>query len=368
LPRIDRSIKINFYDMNAKLLIDLSFLGTKYTGLTTYAKNLIPHLQGLDPLLLTSTPHDDARTYPVPVNLTQEQGTKGNLRRLLWKQTQLPRLYRQCNASGIFSPIPEAPIYRDCRYVVTVHDLIPLRFPKFSPLTLYNRYYLPLVLQQAAQIIAVSETTANDIYNFLQIPLDKITVIPSGYDRANFRPLDLPTRSYFLYIGRYDPHKNLSRLIRAFARVPSDYQLWLVGQFDPRFTPRLQQQAEELGVSSRIQFLNYVPYEELPILLNQALALVYPSLWEGFGLPVLEAIACGTPVITSNLSSLPEVVGNAAILVDPYNIAEISEAMRQIGNSEALRSRLRDLGLQRASLLSWEKTGEATIEVLQRFL
>ncbi|MEG3438625.1 glycosyltransferase family 1 protein [Pannus brasiliensis CCIBt3594] len=354
--------------MNSPLLINLSFLGTKDTGLTTYAKNLVPSLQSLDPLLLTSNSVANARVHPTPANLTQENGTRGNLRRLLWTQTELPRLYREQNSSLIFSPIPEAPIFRDCRSVVTVHDLIPLRFPKLSPLTLYNRYYIPLALQRAEHIIANSEATARDVHEFFQIYLDKITVVYCGYDRANFRPLNLPVSPYFLYIGRYDPHKNLSRLLQAFAAIPDDYQLYLVGKFDPRFTPSLQQQAEELGISPRVKFVDYVPYEELPILLNQALALVYPSLWEGFGLPVLEAIACGTPVITSNLSSLPEVAGEAAIYVDPYKVSEISEAMRQIAGNSAVRSNLRDLGLQRASQFGREKAGEEVIEVLQRFL
>jgi glycosyltransferase involved in cell wall biosynthesis len=354
--------------MSNELLIDLSFLGTKDNGLTTYAKNLIPSLQSLDPLFISAHFPSPGKTYTVPEKITQEYGTKGNLRRLFWKHRELPQLYRKMNASLIFSPIPEAPIYGGCRYVVTVHDLIPLRFPKLSPLTLYNRYYLPIALRKAEHIIAVSEATAQDLKGFFSISPAKITVIASGFDRSNFRPLSLPIRPYFLYIGRYDPHKNLSRLIEAFAGLADEYQLFLVGAPDARFTPILQQQVEVLGLSARVRFLNYVAYEELPILLNQALALVYPSLWEGFGLPVLEALACGTPTITSNLSSLPEVAGDAAILVDPYCVLEIREAMRQIGEQEAMRSQLRNLALQRASLFSWEKTGQQTVEVLRRFL
>jgi glycosyltransferase involved in cell wall biosynthesis len=277
----------------------------------------------------------------VSANLTQEQGTKGNIRRLIWTETQLYQTYQQLKSSLLFTPIPEAPIYRNCRYIVTVHDLIPLRFPKFSPLTFYNKYYLPL---------------------------DKITVILSGYDSHNFRPLNLATRPYFLYLGRYDPHKNLARLITAFSQIDPEYQLLIVGQFDPRFTPALQQQVEALSISQRVQFLNYVSYEELPQLLNQATALVYPSLWEGFGLPVLEAIACGTPVITSNLSSLPEVTGDAAILINPYSIDEMREAMQQIATDEQLRLKLKSLSRQRAELFSWEKTGQETATILESFL
>jgi glycosyltransferase involved in cell wall biosynthesis len=150
--------------------------------------------------------------------------------------------------------------------------------------------------------------------------------------------------------------------------MDSEYQLLIVGQFDPRFTPALQQQVEALSISQRVQFLNYVSYEELPQLLNQATALVYPSLWEGFGLPVLEAIACGTPVITSNLSSLPEVTGDAAILINPYSIDEMREAMQQIATDEQLRLKLKSLSRQRAELFSWEKTGQETATILESFL
>ncbi len=111
-----------------------------------------------------------------------------------------------------------------------------------------------------------------------------------------------------------------------------------------------------------------MPYDQLPIIINQAIALVFPTLWEGFGLPVLEAMACGTPVITSNLSSLPEVAGDAAILVNPYNTQEITEAMQAVATDSTLRSRLSTLGINRASQFSWAKTGQATVEVLQRYL
>jgi glycosyltransferase involved in cell wall biosynthesis len=162
----------------------------------------------------------------------------------------------------------------------------------------------------------------------------------------------------------------LHRIIDAFATVPNcrDYQLWIAGPTNRRHTPALKAQADQLGLTHQVKFLDYVLYDQLPIMLNQAIALVFPSLWEGFGLPVLEAMACGTPVITSNLSSLPEVAGDAALLVNPYNTNEIAEAMQAVATDSALRSRLRALGLNRANQFSWEKTGQATVEVLQQFL
>jgi glycosyltransferase involved in cell wall biosynthesis len=249
--------------------------------------------------------------------------------------------------------------------------LIPLRFPKRrSPLTPYFRYYIPQVLTQAQHIICDSIATAKDITDFFNIPADKITPILLAHDDKDFRFLDLPTQNYFLYIGRHDPYKNLHRLIDAFAAMPSnrDCELWIAGPPDRRYTPTLQAQAEKLGLNHQVKFLDYVPYDQLPIIINQAIALVFPTLWEGFGLPVLEAMACGTPVITSNLSSLPEVAGDAALLVNPYNIGEIAQAMQAVATDLALRSRLRTRGLDRAKQFSWAKTGQATVEVLKRYL
>jgi glycosyltransferase involved in cell wall biosynthesis len=292
----------------------------------------------------------------------------------------LPRIYQKLRSAVssrasrsplLFSPLPEAPLFTNCRYIVTVHDLIPLRFPRRgSPLTIYCRYYIPQVLAQAQHILCDSIATAKDITNFFHIPVDKITPVLLAYNTQDFRFLDVPTSNYFLYIGRHDPYKNLPRLIDAFAALPSghDYELWIAGPPDRRYTPILQAQADHLGLTHRVKFLDYVPYEQLPIIINQAIALVFPSLWEGFGLPVLEAMACGTPVITSNLSSLPEVAGDAALLINPYNTGEITEAMQAVATDSILRSRLCTLSLNRASQFSWEKTGQATVEVLKRYL
>lgn len=356
--------------MSPPLLVNLSVLIEKPTGITTYAANLFPHLRPLNPTLLVNQAVADFNCYPVPPNLTPEQGTLGHFRRFLWTQLKLPHIYHQLRSNLLFSPIPEAPLFTDCRHVVMVHDLIPLRFPNpLSPLTYYFRYYVPQVLAQAEHILCNSAATAKDITDFFHIPARKITPIPLAYDAHHFHHLDLPTRNYFLYVGRPDPYKNLQRLIKAFAALPScrDYELYIAGSTDPRYTPLLMTQAEQLGLSTQVKFLDYVPYEQLPSLLNQALALVFPSLWEGFGIPVLEAMACGTPVITSNLSALPEVTGESALLINPYDTGEITEAMQAIAADTALQNRLRQASLARASQFSWSKTGHATAQVLQQY-
>lgn len=357
--------------MVGKLLINLSILSKKPTGLTTYAANLFPYLRSLDPTLIINSDLPDYPCYEIPGDMTSDQGSKGHLKRLRWTQFQLPQIYRKLNGNLLFSPVPEAPLWAGCRSVVMVHDLIPLRFPKrFSPLTNYARFYVPQVLKQAEQIICNSIATAQDIIHFYQIPESKIIPIPLAYDAANFRFLDLPTRNYFLYLGRLDPYKNVQRVIAAFATLPNrkDYELWIAGPQDDRFSPALMAQIEALELTHQVKFLDYVSYTDLPKVINQAIALVFPSLCEGFGFPALEAMACGTPVITSNLSSLPEVVGDAALLVDPYQVDAIADAMQTIATDSELWAQLRTASLTRASQFSWAKTGQATAAVLQKFL
>lgn len=353
------------------VLINLAFLISKPTGISTYAINLIPHLQSFNPILLTSQTFTNSTCYPVPPHLTPEQGTRGHWQRLLWTQLQLPRIYQKLRSRLLFSPVPEAPLFTNCRYIVTVHDLIALRFPKpSSPLTHYQRHYIPQVLAQAQHILCNSTATAKDITKFFGISASKITPTLLAHDSNHFRYLNLPHHNYFLYIGRQDPYKNLERLITAFAALPGcqDYELWLVGATDPRYTPILKACAAHLGITPQVKFFDYVPYNQLPELLNRAIALVFPSLWEGFGLPVLEAMACGTPVITSNLASLPEVAGDAALLVNPYNVSEITAAMQAIVSESGLRSHLSTLSLARASQFSWAKTGLATTQVIELYL
>ncbi|MBP0029835.1 glycosyltransferase family 1 protein [Roseofilum sp. Guam] len=354
-----------------RLLINLAVLMNKPTGISTYTLNILPYLRELNPTLLSARKLEGYSHYPIPGGQTPEQGAKGHLKRLFWTQFRLPKLYRQLQGNLLFSPLPEAPLYQGCRFVVMVHDLIPLRFPeRRSPLTLYCQYYLPQVLNQATHVICNSQATANDIVDYFSIKADRITPILLGYDRDQFQPLNLPLSNYFLYVGRHANYKNLHRVIEAFAKLPHDqeYELWLVGPSDRRYTPSLIAQINELGVTKQVKFLDYVSSEELPILMNQAIALIFPSLWEGFGLPVLEAMACGTPVITSNYSSLPEITADAAILVDPYQVLEMTAAMETLIHDPQAREDLSQASLKRAAQFSWSRTGQATCEVLKAYL
>ncbi|MBW4443219.1 MAG: glycosyltransferase family 4 protein [Plectolyngbya sp. WJT66-NPBG17] len=360
---------MNSLKTSSPLLINLSFLAAQPTGHSIYAKNVVAALKSLAPTLLTAQPYPEFNCYSIPDNLAPENGIKGHLNRLRWIQFELPKPYHQLQGRLLFSPIPEAPLFTNVQHVVTLHDLIPLRFfSRFSAMRSYCRYYIPQVLNQAKQILCDSEATAKDAIDFCQVPANKITVVPLAYDANHFRFLDLPTQNYFLYMGRHQPYKNLHRVMKAFATLPSDYEFWIAGSIDKRYTPNLIAEIEHLQLSDRVKFLSYVSYAELPELINRAVSLVFPSLWEGFGLPVLEAMACGTPVITSNLSSMPEVAGDAALLVDPYDETAIADAMKAIVTEPQLHDQLRQKGLDRTSHFSWQKTAAQTAEILKQYL
>lgn len=349
----------------------------KPTGITNYLQHILPYLQTLKPICLASEkyylqPHN---FYAISERLSPDYGTKGHFLRLMWTQFKLPQIYQKLNLNLIFSPVPEAPLYSKCRSIVMVHDLIPLRFPKKkSPLTPYFRYYIPQVCREAKHIICNSKATANDIIDYFSIPAHKITPIYLGCDPEKFKPVKESEKSdqipYFLYLGRHDPHKNVPNLISAFAKIPKvqNYQLWLAGPGDGRYTPNLKRQTIELGIEKQVKFLDYVSAQELPTIMAKAMAFVFTTFWEGFGFPVLEAMACGTPVITSNVSSLPEVAGDAAILVNPHQTQEITDAMVKIINDNTIRLNMRNLGLKRAKEFSWQKTAQETLKILDKYL
>lgn len=356
------------------MLVNLAYLLRQPTGTTTYALNLLPYLAELNPCFLATQASGLVNYYPVPDNLTAEHGRGGHLRRLLWTQFRLPQIYQQQVAQRhaadlLFSPIAEAPLFSRCRFVVTVHDLIPLRFPTSRSLTWLYQHYVPRVLTAAEHIICNSQATADDVMRFYGLSAKKMTPILLAHDPHHFRPLGLERKNYFLLLGRQAPYKNGAVALQAFAQLPNRqaYELWFAGPEDPRYTPALRQQAITLGIAEQVKFCNYVAYEQLPYLLNQALALIFPSLWEGFGLPVLEAMACGTPVIASRASSIPEVAGEAALLVEPDEAAAIARQMHALMQDAELRCQLSQAGLNQAERFSWQQTGQATVEVLKAF-
>ncbi|MFM7171248.1 MAG: glycosyltransferase family 4 protein [Cyanobium sp.] len=349
-------------------LFNGSYLSERPTGIGVVARDLVA---ALDPALVPLLdPLRGKRPYSlqIPANLSPEHGRKGHLDRLLWTQNQLPRLLKASGAPLLLSPLPEAPLLRGVRSVVLAHDLLPLRYPQPSPLLAYHLAYVPLVLHQSVRVLCNSEATAREVHGRLGVPARRLVPIRLGFDPGRLRPLGREREPFFLVLGRHDPHKNLQGALRAFAAVPDPagtLRLKVVGPHDGRYTPRLQRLALELGIGSRCDWLPWVSDQERLELLNRCQALLMVSLWEGFGLPALEAMACETPVIAAKAGALPEVVGDAALLVDPRNPAEIASAMGQVEREGDLARCLAEAGAERARHFRWEQTAQEVMGVLR---
>jgi len=267
------------------------------------------------------------------------------------------------------------------RTVVTVHDMLALAYPGTSTLieTLITRFWLPVVLPHMDAIVVDSHHTKNDILRFTRTPENKIHVVLIG--QRGFAPIDPVSAQailnryglkagYILTVSSFEPRRNLERLIKAYALLRQDGEerpLVMLGK--PRLSKSpLARLVEESNLGSHVIFPGYVPSDELPAFYSAADLFVFPSLYEGFGLPPLEAMACGTPVVASNASALPEVVGDAALMVDPYSVAALADGMRRVLADPALQAALQARGLKRAAEFSWTRTALQTLEVYKQAL
>jgi glycosyltransferase involved in cell wall biosynthesis len=296
----------------------------------------------------------------------------------LWTQVSVPIDTRRLGIDVFHGTNFMVPRFATVPTVATVHDLTAQLFP--STHTIYNRFVqriVPFTLGRCKCIITGSQNTKRDIISHFQIDEGKITVIPYGVsdafekrqDRAYLgeirKKLGLPSR-YILYVGTLEPRKNLPFLINAFARLKKeehlDHRLVLAGARGWRYR-QIFRTIEERNLVKDVLTLGYVRQEDLPGLYTMADLFVYPSLYEGFGLPPLEAMACGVPVITSNSSSLPEVVGNAAMTFDPRDSRGLVEKMRTLMGDEELRRSYIEQGSIRARQFTWERTARETLKV-----
>jgi glycosyltransferase involved in cell wall biosynthesis len=272
-----------------------------------------------------------------------------------------------------------APVVSPCPTVVTVFDLSYLLFPNaFKAMNrLYLRWLVGLSARRARQVIVISESTRQDVIARLHVPAERVRTIPCGVD-SSFRPLPaadvdafrrekgLPQR-FILFIGTIEPRKNVGRLAEAFAdlvmsapRETADLHLVIAGGIGWMFDAILAR-IQDLPMRDRIHLPGYVPEEEKPLWYNAATCFCYPSLYEGFGLPPLEAMACGVPVIASDVSSLPEVVGDAGIMVPPTDTDALTDALHRVLFDAALRAELAQRGLARASRFSWAEAARQTV-------
>ncbi len=363
--------------------IDATALPSQLYGAGNYIVNLIQALPkadfGNEYVIFTKPSHASLFEGHGRPQIVQAR-LASRVLRVIWEQSALPLLARRHHLSVLHSPHYTLPLFASCKTIVTFHDMTFFLYPQLHRLykKIFFRTAIRLSARRANAIIADSESTRQDILKILQVDPRKVTAIPLGVS-PEFKPARSETaieeiRRRFhlpdhilLYVGVLEPRKNLATLIRAYAQLVQrgvDHFLVIVGRKGWMYKD-LFRAIENLGLTGRIIFTGYVPEEDLPFLYNAADLFVYPSLYEGFGLPVLEAMACGVPVITSNVSSMPEIVGNAGLLQNPHNTDEWADAMQRVLTDRTLRDTLAHKGLERSKLFSWERTARETLAVYE---
>jgi len=368
----------------ARVAVDIHQIGLRQTGNETYIRNLVEQLAILAPpelefVCFTTQPESrlPMLNWPGPV-------------KRLWPHTPLLRIpcsfplaLRQM-AADIAHFQYVSPPYSPCPAVVMVHDISFELFPEcFNPLSRKRMQLLiPRSARKAARVLTVSEFSKRQLVETYHLPEDHVVVTHNGVS-PQFRPLESlapavarlaalgVVQPFILGVGNLQPRKNLVRLLQGYARLRKQcdppHRLVLVGQKAWR-GHQVEAEITRLGLGDWVDMPGYVDGDSLVALYNAAEIFVYPSLYEGFGLPVVEAMACGTPVITSNVSSLPEVAGEAALLVDPLSVEELGVAMERLLDDSALRVALREKGLRRAQDFSWRQLAEQTVAVYRQCL
>jgi len=355
-------------------------------GVSRYIERLLMHLPAVDPgSSYFGWTNGDVGAWP-GWQLSPSGRTGGSpLTRILWEQTGLPRSARALRLDLLHAPVYAGPRMAPCPQVVTLHDLSFYLYPELFRRS--NRVYLQratrMTARRAARVIAVSESTRQDAIRLLDLPAEKVVTIPNGVD-TEMRPLpdDAPERQalrerhglegpFMLYVGTLEPRKNLVTLVEAYGKLIQTHLVphqLVIGGAKGWFYQSVFERVEELGLAPDVRFLGYLPQNELALWYNLADAFVYPSLYEGFGLPPLEAMACGTAVITSNVSALPEVVGQAGITVDPHDVDGLCEAMWRLVSDQALRRDLGRAGMERARRFRWIETAQSTARLYHKVL
>jgi glycosyltransferase involved in cell wall biosynthesis len=349
------------------LIQELGKLETSFEFIIFAQEYLHPHLDGLS-------------SDKIKIRLFKPMS---RFRRLFWEQTTFPRIVREMKIDLLHSPHYTMPLSSPVPTVVTYHDMIFFIHPEKH--TLAKRYFFPWMMRhsskKAEKIITVSENTRDDAIRHLNIPPDKIVAIHLGYqdifrqinDQAlldNVRQQYKLPDQFIFYAGAFEPRKNIPLLLSVYERLVQqqpDLFLVLTGGtgWDNEETLALM---NSMHSKDQVIRLGHVPYTDLPSIYNLADVFVYPSLYEGFGLPPLEGMACGTPVITTNISSMPEVVGDAGLLVPPNDEAALLQAIQQVLDDPVLRQRLQIAGPKRAANFTWERTAQKTLTIYEEVL
>ncbi|MGI8631748.1 MAG: glycosyltransferase family 4 protein [Solirubrobacterales bacterium] len=348
---------------------ELTVLELDNAGIARYARSLRDALESVEGLEILPVAH------PASSGGKRGRYVRGLSRELRWFPRSLHGSLEALDVDVLHCPSPLAP--RDPRIpaVVTIHDVLPLQHPRwFTRANVFHqRVVLPGAARAASRVIAVSTSAADAIVEVLGVDPERIEVIPSGVDPV-FSPGDIPpetlsrhglTRPYILTVGTLQPRKNVEAAIAAFERVsrhPDPHQLVLVGSRGWR-EGELMERVRRSPARERIKILGRVSDPDLVALYRGAQCFVFPSRAEGFGLPVLEAMACGTPVVASDRTSIPEVAGSAALLVDPDDGEAMARGLEHVVRSAPRRQELRGLGIAHASQFTWDRCASATAEL-----
>jgi glycosyltransferase involved in cell wall biosynthesis len=353
-------------------------------GIGTYIRNLLRHLARIDHdteyvLLCGEADLGVAAQLGPNFRSVLEPSPNYSIR----EQIHVPWVLRRERPDVYHAPHYVLPAAINCNSVVTIHDCIHLMFPQYLPNRMayaYARAQMWTAAHRSDCILTVSDASKRDILHLFNIPPEKIVVVYNAID-AHFSVMPQPDavsrvreryqldHRFVLYVGNIKPHKNLVRLIEAFSELRSgdleDLKLLIIGDEISKL-PALRHAVHRHKLHKHVRFLGYVPDDQLAVLYRLAAVFVFPSLYEGFGLPPLEAMASGTPVVVSNVSSLPEVVGDAAALVDPHDIDSIVDGLRSVLTNPARAEEMRRKGLERAREFSWERSVAHTLEVYKR--
>jgi glycosyltransferase involved in cell wall biosynthesis len=367
--------------------LNAAFLGKAHNGVSTYTRGLIKAFgdyrsaESEEYLIYTSSEEDvpAARNFVwrrTPRRLCTEYGTSGNSLRLFWTQCILPRLLLNDRIEVLLSPLPESPVFSRTPRVVVVHDLIPLFYPKEAPrLAPYYRYIVPSSLRRACKIVADSEHTRQDLISAFGIDGRDIAVAYLGVDDCYFSPNGLASapsdcpKEYFLFVGACLPRKNPLAAIHAYAKIHKrlNHKLVLVTSRGT-YLNEIERNVRELGLGDRVVFYSTLPQHQMQFLYKHATALVFLSEYEGFGYPAAEAMAAGTPSIVSAGTSLPEVVGDAGVVVPAGDLDAAAAAMLNLALDEVSRNNLQELTRHRAKSFRWKVITDELATILSRAL